>query len=65
MIDKLFSSIYQQLRYFTLWGSGWKRRRMSRISVSYQWLDPVTGVWYGEKVAVKLLTVNALDYYSH
>ena len=63
MFDKIFSTIYQQLRYFTLWGYGWKRRKLSMKSPAYQWRDPFTGLWYGEKVAMKLLMVNALEYY--
>ncbi|MCI0654318.1 MAG: hypothetical protein L0Y39_07555 [Methylococcaceae bacterium] len=65
MFDKIFSLIHQKLRYFTLWGYGWKRRNMSRNSVCYQWRDPITGLWYGERAAMKLLMVNALDYYRH
>ena len=65
MFDKAFSMINQQLRYLTLWGYGWKRRKMSRNSIAYQWRDPITGIWYGEKVAMRLLMVNALEYYRH
>lgn len=65
MIDKIFSFLHLHLRYFMLWGYGWKRRKLSVNSVVYQWQDPISGLWYGEKVAMKLLVVNALDYYRH
>jgi hypothetical protein len=65
MFDSIYLFVRRHLRYFTLWGYGWKRRKMSRSSTTYQWRDPVTGLWYAEQVAMKLLVVNALDYYRH
>ncbi len=65
MFEMISSFIHSQFRYFTLWGYGWKRRKTSPRSASYQWRDPITGLWYGEKVAMKLLMVNALDYYRN
>ena len=65
MIDKIISFLQVQLRYVMLWGYGWKRRKIYLKRASYQWQDPISGLWYGEKVAMKLLVVNALDYYRH
>ncbi len=45
-----------------LWGHGWKRRRwMSQRVPVIQWQDPLTGLWYGKKTALKLLRVQLLD----
>lgn len=63
MTDKIFLIIRQKLHYFTLWGYGWKRRNMPKNPGCYQWRDPMTGVWYRETVAMKLLLVDVLDYY--
>ncbi|MDV3242910.1 MULTISPECIES: hypothetical protein [Methylocaldum] len=53
------------LTVFMLWGCGWKRRRQSG-SESYriEWQDPMTGQWYGERNAMKLLKVYALAEYG-
>lgn len=64
MIDSFFQYLSKKLHSFTLWGYGWKRRRTIVLSSPVeQWQDPMTGLWYGEKVALRLLRVNVLDYY--
>ncbi len=66
MIDKFFNYFHQQLRCLTLWGYGWKRRKTIVLSKPVQqWQDPITGLWYQENTAVRLLKVNVLDCYKH
>lgn len=64
MIDRLLQFLGQCLRSFMLWGYGWQRRSINMLSRhTYQWQDPVTGLWYREKAAVQLLKVNVMDEY--
>ena len=66
MTDKLSSFLSHWFFDVLLRGSGWKRRKTIRLSLpSYQWQDPFTGLWYGEKTAVRLLKVQAMDEYRH
>lgn len=48
-----------------LWGCGWKRRKLSNTSCyRTEWQDPMTGLWYGERNAMKLLKAHALAEYG-
>jgi hypothetical protein len=54
-IDKLYKGI-------VLWGYGWKSRKWScNGEAVIQWRDPLSGLWYSEKMAVKLLKIQLLD----
>jgi len=54
----------RSLTAFTLWGYGWKRRKQSdSATCRIEWQDPMTGLWYGEQNAMKLLRGYALADY--
>ena len=62
----MFKSIDLSLDHFSkaivLWGYGWKRRKWKTNGKTFsQWRDPHSGLWYGEKVAIKILETQALD----
>lgn len=64
MIDKIRSFFSHGFSDVLLWGYGWKRRKTIRLSQpTTQWQDPFTGLWYGEKAAVRLLKVQVMDEY--
>lgn len=53
------------LTIFVLWGCGWKRRKLSNTGCyRIEWQDPMTGLWYGEHNAMKLLKAYALAEYG-
>ena len=45
---------------FVLWEYGWKRRKWKTNGKAFnQWRDPHSGLWYGKKVAMKILETQA------
>lgn len=45
-----------------LWGYGWKYRREVHFGeLAVQWRDPLSGMWYRQPTAMKLLKIQALD----
>jgi hypothetical protein len=53
------------LRALALRGYGWKRRKQREsLSCRIEWQDPVTGHWYTEKTALRLLKGTILAQYD-
>lgn len=62
MISALQKRIDQLYKAIFLSGYGWKSRKWrSNGEPVMQWSDPLTGLWYSEKMAVKLLKIQLLD----
>ena len=63
---KMFTAIQkrtdQWYKTLLLSGYGWRRRKWGcNGEPVIQWCDPLTGLWYSEKMAVKLLKIQLLD----
>ncbi|MEE9396102.1 MAG: hypothetical protein V3V31_03725 [Methylococcales bacterium] len=47
---------------FIFWGYGWKRRICNQLNGNYyQWRDPLSGLWYRQPAAVKLLRIQLVE----
>ncbi len=54
-IDHLYNATF-------LWGYKWKSRKWRcNGEPVIQWSDPFSGLWYSERMAVKLLKIQLLD----
>ena len=62
MFTAIQKRIDQLSKILLLSGYGWRRRSWGCIGEPViQWCDPHTGLWYSEKMAVKLLKIQLLD----
>jgi hypothetical protein len=65
MKTHLQAVLKQSLRAFVLWGYGWRRRqRCDNESRRIEWQDPITGLWYREKAAFRVLKMQVLADYA-
>ncbi|MDD2767772.1 MAG: hypothetical protein PHT19_03485 [Methylococcus sp.] len=59
------SRLHKAKTFLMLWGYGWKRRkRPAANSYRIEWQDPMTGSWYGDRAALRLLKAHALALYD-
>ncbi len=64
MINGLTTMDYSRLWRVAQWGYGWKQRKeLGLSSLRHQWKDPMAGVWYGERVALRRLRIQLMDPY--
>lgn len=61
-MQKSFTSfINKSIRALALKGSGWQRRPSTD---GLEWRDPLTGLWYREKTAMRLMKAYAIAPYD-
>lgn len=54
------------IRFVLLRGSGWKsRKRLVAGCYRREWLDPISGHWYGTRKAVEIIERQMLTQYEH
>ena len=64
MIESLTVFVYKKLCRVALWDYGWKRRdAQALVRRTSLWQDPGSGLWYKERVALRLLAVQLIDPY--
>jgi hypothetical protein len=53
------------LSTFLLWSNGWERRtRHLYEKTMVEWRDPESGLWYMEKMALRILLVRSEQSYQ-
>ncbi len=62
MMKYIENKIDHWYKAFILWGYDWKCRQWAyQNQPVIEWQDPLTGLWYREKTAIKLLEKQLLD----